>query len=93
MQDNYANDPVWAKRAKAIVRAEMVRRDLTYQDLEQLLRRMGVEKTAGNLATRISSGAFGVQLFLQVMLAMGVRQIDISHLISQENRADAPVLL
>ena len=81
MNENYANDPMWAKRAKAIVRAEMVKRDLTYQDLEDLLASIGVEKTAGNLATRISSGAFGVQLFLQVMVAMGVRNIDLAQLL------------
>ncbi len=86
MNDNYANDPAWAKRAKAIVRAEMVKRDLTYQDLERLLGLMGVEKTAGNLATRISSGAFGAQLFLQVMVAMGVQQLDLSHLDARELR-------
>ena len=80
MREPYAHDPVWAKRAKAIVRAEMVRRDLSYQDLELMLKRIGIEKTSGNLATRITSGAFGVQLFLQVMVAMGVRNVDLSHL-------------
>ena len=79
MSEAFANDPVWAKRAKAIVRAEMVKRDLSYHDLERLLRQIGVEKTAGNLSTRISTGAFGAQLFLQVMTAMGVQSVDLSH--------------
>ena len=83
MNDIYGNDPIWAKHAKSIVRAEMVRRDLTYQDLEALLADIGVEKSAGNLATRIGSGAFGVQLFLQVMVAMGVRGVDLRQLIEE----------
>lgn len=80
MREAFSNDPEWAKRAKAIVRAEMVKRDLSYQDLAYLLGKIGVEKTAGNLSTRITSGAFGAQLFLQVMVAMGVQQLDLSHL-------------
>ena len=80
MKEAFSNDPEWAKRAKAIVRAEMVKRDLSYQDLEHLLKTIGIDKTAGNLSTRISSGAFGAQLFLQVMVAMGVQQLDLSHL-------------
>lgn len=80
------NDTTWAKRAKTIVRAEMVKRDLTYQDLERLLRRVGVEKNAGNLAARVASGSFGVQLFLQMMLAMGVRNIDISYLLPGDDQ-------
>ncbi len=86
MTEGYSNDLAWATRAKAIVRAEMVKRDLSYRDLERLLEQIGVQKTAGNLATRISSGAFGAQLFLQVMVAMGVETIDLSHLSSTRRK-------
>jgi hypothetical protein len=64
-----------ADRAKGILKAELARRNLTYKDLAERLRAMGVHDTDRNISNKLSRGAFTAAFFFQCMDAMGVKTI------------------
>jgi hypothetical protein len=63
----------WQKTAGNTLRAEIVRRGVSYEQLQEKLAQIGVEETAGHIAVKISRGTFRYTFFLQVMKALGVK--------------------
>lgn len=61
--------------AKRILRAEMVRRDVSYDDLANLLGEAGVKETNKSLRSKLSRGSFTADFFLQALNAMGVTSL------------------
>ncbi|HEX4198049.1 MAG TPA: DUF6471 domain-containing protein [Caulobacteraceae bacterium] len=61
----------WAGEVRALLRAEMTRRQISYKDLVGLLKKIGVEETAANLRNKISRGSFTAIFFVQVLRAIG----------------------
>lgn len=68
----------WAIHAKGMLKAELIRRDIGYQQLVQLLRGMGIEETPENLANKINRGKFSAVFFLQCLEAIGCKIIRLS---------------
>jgi hypothetical protein len=58
-----------------MLRAELARRNLSYVDLAQRLRAIGVNDTPKNLSNKIARGMFTAAFFLQCMSAIGCRTI------------------
>ena len=65
----------WEKRARGVLRAEMVARGISYKRLVQLLAADGVEEKV--LMNKVSRGKFSFSFFLQCMAAMGVTQVNL----------------
>jgi predicted DNA-binding ribbon-helix-helix protein len=65
----------WYALATKIIRTEMTKRNLTYEELVKNLREIGVEINVGNLRARISQGAFSSALFIQCLRAMRVKNL------------------
>jgi len=63
--------------AKRILRAEMVRRSVSYDDLARLLGEAGVKETNKSLRSKLSRGSFTADFFLQALAAMGVANLRI----------------
>jgi hypothetical protein len=63
----------WAEEAKRILRAEMVRRGITYDELAKKLAEIGVEQSPPSLRMTINRGRFGAMLLIQCLTAMGCR--------------------
>ncbi len=61
----------WAEQAKRIVRAEMVRRGVTYERLADRLDALGVHDTPVNMRNKIARGKFTAVFLLQVLEAIG----------------------
>ena len=61
----------WADRAKRFFKAELKRRDVTYEDLARRLSEMGIDETEGSVAMKINRGAFPTWFFLASMKAIG----------------------
>jgi hypothetical protein len=59
--------------ASRILKAELVRRDINYQDLADLLG----DETYGQLKTKINRGSFSAGFFIRVMRAIGAEQLDL----------------
>jgi len=68
----------WNTFARGLLKAEMARRDVSYQDLVGLLRSVGVEESAENLTNKINRGKFSANFFLQCLDAMGCKTIRLS---------------
>lgn len=78
MPESYGYSEQWADLLRRLVKAELARRAVSYDELSEKLAAIGVEKSASNLSTRINSGAFGAQLLLQILTVIGTRQLDLS---------------
>jgi hypothetical protein len=61
----------WADRAKRFVKAELKRRDVTYEDLAQRLTTMGIPETKASVNVKINRGTFPAWFFLASMQAIG----------------------
>jgi len=62
---------------KAILKAELKRRDMTYADLVACLAAQGVTETEANLRNKISRGAFTAAFFIQCLTAIGCDVVQI----------------
>ena len=67
----------WEEKAKGILRGEMARRGITYAQLVERLREIGIEENERNLRNKVSRGKFTAGFMLQVMAALGAREIRI----------------
>jgi len=65
----------WAETAKRLVRTEMVRRGVSYDDLCEKLAMLGVHDTAVNMRNKIARGKFTAVFMLQCLAAIGVEQL------------------
>ncbi len=58
-------------KAKGMLRAEIKRRNLNYEDLSRKLAEIGIEETPRNLSNKISRGGFSAAFFIQCLEAIG----------------------
>jgi hypothetical protein len=65
----------WADETKRLLRAEMARRGVTYEDLSEKLAAIGVKDTAVNLRNKVARGKFSATFLVQCLSAMGVRAL------------------
>ncbi len=68
---------LWAERARNLLKGELARRGLSYEDLAVKLQQIGVEESANNLRSKINRGTFSAAFLLQVLQAVGCRTLDI----------------
>jgi len=61
----------WAVFAKGILKAELAKRDVSYPQLVELLKGLGVEETPENLANKINRGKFSAIFLFQCLEAVG----------------------
>jgi len=64
-----------AQDAKAILKAELKRRAMTYADLVERLGAQGISETEANLRNKLSRGSFTAAFFLQCLIAIGCDSI------------------
>jgi hypothetical protein len=69
------SDAEWTEEVKRILRAEMVRRGLTYEHLAKKLAALGVELSPEALRMTINRGRFRAVLLIQCLAAMGCRSL------------------
>ena len=68
----------WAAEAKRVLRAEMVRRGVTYEELASKLAEIGVEQSPPSLRMTINRGRFRAMLLLQCLTAMRCRSLRVT---------------
>lgn len=67
----------WEAKARGILRAEMAKRGLTYAQLVEKLRELGVPEDERNLRNKVSRGKFTAAFMLQCLEAMGSRSVQL----------------
>jgi hypothetical protein len=65
----------WAEETKRLLRAEMTRRGVTYEDLSERLAAIGINDTAVNLRNKVARGRFSATFFAQCLTALGARAL------------------
>lgn len=68
----------WHVEAKRMLRAELVRRGVSVDELARRLAQLGVAESPKSLAVKISRGKFQLAFFLQCMAALGASTVTIN---------------
>lgn len=66
----------WRELISRLIKAEMSRKKLKYEDLSRLLDEHGTKQTAANLRNKINRGILGADLFIQLVYVMNIRGMD-----------------
>lgn len=66
-----ATADAWDARAKGLLKAELARKGITYEQLAEKLREIGVNETPASIANKISRGRFTAVFLLQCLEAIG----------------------
>ncbi|WP_088332405.1 DUF6471 domain-containing protein [Lacimicrobium sp. SS2-24] len=73
MQGPNAN---WRQLVQRLIKAQMSRRGVKYQDLSERLTRIGIDQSADNLRNKVNKGILGADLLLQIMFVLNARPIE-----------------
>jgi hypothetical protein len=65
----------WQALVKNLLKAELKRKGLSYADLAEKLKAIGVKDSERNISNKLSRGTFTAVFFVQCMEAIGVRTI------------------
>lgn len=68
-------DDEWVNLAKGILRSEMTRRGITYEELAKRLAETGSTDNAVNLRNKVARGGFSAAFFLRCLKAMGCQSV------------------
>lgn len=67
----------WNTRVKAILKAELKRKGVTYAQLAERLAAIGVKETEPNIRNKLARGKFTAVFLMQVLQAIGTKEIKI----------------
>lgn len=71
----------WDLEAKRLIKSAMALRGYSYESLADALEKSGAgDVTAKSVALRVNRAAFSMGFALQLLVLMGVQNLDISHL-------------
>lgn len=79
-------EKVWEEMVKNILRAEMMRRGVSYAGLAERLQEHGIEDNELNLRNKVSRGRFTAVFFMQCMQALGVEFLQIPQAVEEAGR-------
>lgn len=60
----------WAALSKGLLKAELVKRGISYQQLAERLEKLGVQYTTENLTNKVNRGKFSTMFLLQCLEAI-----------------------
>ncbi len=69
-----SGDP-WVNTVKGVLRAEMARRGVTYEQLAEKLAEHGVKDSAVNIRNKVARGGFSAVFFVQCLKAIGAKEV------------------
>ena len=67
----------WADDVKRLLRAEMTRRGVTYDNLAEKLAEIGVIDSSVNIRNKVARGRFSAVFLMQCLSAIGARSLRI----------------
>jgi hypothetical protein len=74
----------WNKLASGIIKAELKRRDISYEQLVSMLDKIGVSETHASILNKMSRGSFQFAFFLQCATAIGIKNLRLEDLVIEE---------
>ena len=70
----------WAERARAFLKAELQKAEVTYQDLAKRLKKHGLKETEASITNKLKRGTFPATFFLAVLRALDVKAFQVDDL-------------
>ena len=67
----------WRDQVKGILKAELKRRNVSYQQLAEKLAEIGVHDTPANIANKVSRGGFTAVFMVQCLEAIGCQTVQL----------------
>jgi hypothetical protein len=71
-------DKEWQERVKNVLKAELARRNVSYKELADRLKAIGVKDTERNISNKISRGTFTAAFFVQCLDAIGCHTLHLN---------------
>lgn len=65
----------WTKLAASVLKAELKRRDINYEQLVTMLAGIGITETHAGILNKMSRGSFQFAFFLQCAAAIGITNL------------------
>jgi hypothetical protein len=75
--------PAWAKLAASILKAELKRRDISYEQLVSLLAKIDVRETHASVLNKMHRGTFQFTFFLQCAAAIGIKNLRLDEIFDE----------
>ena len=69
------SETYWQDRVKTILKLELTRQNITYGELTERLKKMGVAETEPNIRNKLSRGTFSAMFLVQCLEAIGVESL------------------
>ena len=69
------SDEEWKDYAKGLLKAEIARKNLSLIDVARKLEAMGISESPQNISNKINRGTFGAIFMLQILKAVGCKEI------------------
>ena len=69
------SETYWQDRVKTILKVELTRHNVTYGELAERLKKMGVPETEPNVRNKLSRGTFSAMFLVQCLEAIGVETL------------------
>jgi hypothetical protein len=76
-RDGMKSEAEWADEVKRLLRAEMTRRGVTYDQLAEKLAAIGVNDSSVNIRNKVARGKFTAAFLIQCLTALGARSLRI----------------
>lgn len=73
-------EQAWSNRAKQYLKAELKRRNVTHEQLAELLAKQGLNETKASIASKMSRGTFPAGFFLAALTAIGCQNVRLDDL-------------
>lgn len=76
-QPEFPSEKAWEELTKNLLRAEMMKRGVSFATLPEKLAAIGVTDTESNLRNKVGRGRFTAVFFMQCMFALGASWIEV----------------
>jgi hypothetical protein len=72
------DSPDMRETIRRLIRARMAYKGFEYKDLVERLESLGVNQAESNLRSKVNNGSLGAQLFVFILLALDIPELDMS---------------
>lgn len=74
------DSPEMRETIRRYIRAQMAYKGFEYKDLGAKLGALGVVQTDSNLRSKVNNGSLGAQLFIYILMALGVERLELGQM-------------
>jgi hypothetical protein len=65
----------WRMLVQRLLKTELSKKGVKYQDLSEKLATIGIQQSADNLRNKVNKGILGADLMLQIIFVLNIKQI------------------